>query len=110
VERLSDSDRKKIKLYLNVDMVASPNAGYLVQGGKGSDQDQAGPPGSATIARVLAPGAGVSSARRLRDDQVARSERLGHPVITMQVYAHVMPTMKAEAAARFASLIRGQQS
>jgi aminopeptidase S len=54
VERLSDSDRKKIKLYLNVDMVASPNAGYLVQGGKGSDQDQAGPPGSATIARVLA--------------------------------------------------------
>jgi len=35
---------------------------------------------------------------------------LGHPVITMQVYAHVMPTMKAEAAARFASLIRGQQS
>jgi len=73
VERLSDSDRKKIKLYLNVDMVASPNAGYLVQGGKGSDQDQAGPPGSATIARVLAPGAGVSSARRLRDDQVART-------------------------------------
>ena len=54
VEGLSDSDRKKIKLYLNVDMVASPNAGYLVQGGKGSDQEEAGPPGSATIGRVLA--------------------------------------------------------
>jgi integrase len=40
------------------------------------------------------------------------SERLGHasPVVTMHVYAHVMPTMQAEAAARFASLIRGQQS
>jgi aminopeptidase S len=54
VEGLSAADRKKIKLYLNVDMVASPNGGYLVQGGKGSDQDQAGPPGSATIGRVLA--------------------------------------------------------
>jgi integrase len=39
------------------------------------------------------------------------SERLGHasPMITMQVYAHVMPTMQAEAAARFAALI-GEQS
>jgi aminopeptidase S len=54
VEGLSDTDRRKIKLYLNVDMVASPNAGYLVQGGKGSDEETAGPPGSAMIARVLA--------------------------------------------------------
>jgi aminopeptidase S len=54
VRGLSNEDRKKIKLYLNVDMVASPNGGYLVQGGKGSDPDAAGPPGSATIAQVLA--------------------------------------------------------
>jgi aminopeptidase S len=54
VEGLSAGDRKKIKLYLNVDMVASRNGGYFVQGGKGGDTDEAGPPGSATIARVLA--------------------------------------------------------
>ena len=54
VEGLSAADRKKIKLYLNVDMVASRNGGYLVQGGKGSDEESAGPPGSATIGRVLA--------------------------------------------------------
>jgi aminopeptidase S len=51
---LSAADRKKIKLYLNVDMVASPNGGYLVQGGKGRDAETAGPSGSATIGRVLA--------------------------------------------------------
>jgi len=54
VEGLSAADRKKIKLYLNVDMVASPNGGYFVQGGKGSDPETAGPAGSATIGRVLA--------------------------------------------------------
>ena len=54
LEGLSDRDRNKIKLYLNVDMVASPNGGYFAQGGKGSDEEEAGPPGSATIGRVLA--------------------------------------------------------
>jgi aminopeptidase S len=54
VEGLSAADRKKIKLYLNVDMVASPNGGYFVQGGKGRDPETAGPAGSATIGRVLA--------------------------------------------------------
>lgn len=53
VEGLSADERNKIKLYLNVDMVASPNAGYLVQGGKGDDLSAAGPPGSETVARVL---------------------------------------------------------
>jgi Peptidase family M28 len=51
---LSVEDRKKIAMYLNVDMVASPNAGYFVQGGEGSDQKSAGPPGSAVIGRELA--------------------------------------------------------
>jgi aminopeptidase S len=54
VRGLSADNRKKIKLYLNVDMVASPNGGYFVQGGKGRDAETAGPPGSATIGRVLA--------------------------------------------------------
>ena len=54
VRGISNEDRKKIKLYLNVDMVASKNGGYFVQGGKGGDTDESGPPGSATIARVLA--------------------------------------------------------
>ena len=66
LEGLSADDRNKIKLYLNVDMVASPNGGYLIQGGtpggwwrrlgngEGSDPEATGPPGSATIGRVLA--------------------------------------------------------
>jgi integrase len=35
------------------------------------------------------------------------SERLGHAsvVITMEIYAHVMPGMQSDAAARFAALI-----
>ncbi|WP_232667628.1 M20/M25/M40 family metallo-hydrolase [Pseudonocardia sp. TRM90224] len=54
VESLSSADLKKIKMYLNVDMIASPNGGYIVQGGKGSDEEETGPPGSGTIAQVLA--------------------------------------------------------
>ena len=54
LEGLSAADRRKIKLYLNVDMVASPNGGYFVQGGRGSDSETAGPAGSAAIGRVLA--------------------------------------------------------
>jgi aminopeptidase S len=40
-------------LYLNVDMVASPNAGYFAQGGTGQDSSESGPPGSNTVAQVL---------------------------------------------------------
>ncbi|HEX4246425.1 MAG TPA: M20/M25/M40 family metallo-hydrolase [Pseudonocardia sp.] len=54
VKSLSKADRQKILLYLNVDMVASPNGGYLVQGGQGDDRSATGPEGSATIAKVLA--------------------------------------------------------
>jgi aminopeptidase S len=66
LDGLSAANRKKIKLYLNVDMVASPNGGYFVQGGEpggwwrrlwpgeGGDPETVGPPGSATIGRVLA--------------------------------------------------------
>lgn len=54
VENLSADERRTVMLYLNVDMIASPNGGYFVQGGKGSDESASGPAGSATVARVLA--------------------------------------------------------
>jgi aminopeptidase S len=54
LDGLSDADRGKIMAYLNVDMIASPNGGYFVQGGTGEDADTAGPPGSAAVGQVLA--------------------------------------------------------
>lgn len=54
LQSLSSADREKIMLYLNLDMVASPNAGYFAQGGKGNDKSETGAPGSAMVARVLA--------------------------------------------------------
>lgn len=53
VEGLSAAEREKVMLYLNVDMIASPNAGYLVQGGTGRGLEETGPPGSAEVAQVL---------------------------------------------------------
>jgi Zn-dependent M28 family amino/carboxypeptidase len=52
---LSEADRLKIALYLNLDMVASPNAAYLAYDGDNSDNVGAGPgpEGSATVERVL---------------------------------------------------------
>ena len=54
VESLSGPDRDRILAYLNADMVASPNAGYFVQGGEGRRPSQTGPAGSATVVRELA--------------------------------------------------------
>jgi aminopeptidase S len=53
VEALSRSDREKLMLYLNLDMLASPNPGYFVQGGVGDGDGETGPTGSAEVARVL---------------------------------------------------------
>jgi aminopeptidase S len=53
VKRLSRHDRKCILLYLNLDMIASPNAGYFVLGGEGKSAAKSGPPGSAQVACVL---------------------------------------------------------
>ena len=55
VEGLSEGDREKIALYLNLDMVGSPNAAYLAYDGDNSDNVGAGPgpEGSATVERVL---------------------------------------------------------
>lgn len=55
VESLSEQDRARLALYLNFDMVGSPNAGYLVYDGDDSDGlgGQPGPAGSETAEQVL---------------------------------------------------------
>ena len=52
---LSPADRQRIALYLNLDMVGSPNPVYLAYDGDDSDRTGAGPgpDGSATVERVL---------------------------------------------------------
>jgi aminopeptidase S len=70
VSTLSRHDRKCIVLYINLDMIASSNAGYFVLGGKGKTRATFGPPGSQRVARVLVEQlayAGVD-ARRTRFD------------------------------------------
>ena len=52
VDGLDQAGRAAIAPYVNLDMVASPNAGYFVQGGTGR-RDEAGPAGSATVAQEL---------------------------------------------------------
>lgn len=47
VENLSQEEKGRIKVYLNFDMIASPNFGYFIYDGDGSDYDLEGPPGSA---------------------------------------------------------------
>lgn len=53
VRSLAGAERDEIAAYVNVDMVASPNSGYFVQGGAGDDEEETGPAGSARIGRVL---------------------------------------------------------
>ncbi|MFD8551097.1 M28 family metallopeptidase [Streptomyces fradiae] len=55
VGALDDLGRKEIKLYLNFDMIASPNYGLFVYDGDDSDGvgAPAGPPGSAQIERDI---------------------------------------------------------
>lgn len=55
VDKLSPQQRHDIALYLNFDMLGSPNAGYLVHDGDDSDNTGAppGPEGSAGIERTL---------------------------------------------------------
>ncbi|WP_241260619.1 M28 family metallopeptidase [Rhodococcus sp. KRD197] len=55
VESLSEEDASNIALYLNFDMIGSPNAGYLAYDGDDSDQvgAPAGPSGSDAIERMF---------------------------------------------------------
>jgi aminopeptidase S len=52
VETLSRAERSRITLYLNLDMVASPNVAYLVESEGGCDEGS--PSGSTEVGRVLA--------------------------------------------------------
>jgi Zn-dependent M28 family amino/carboxypeptidase len=66
VKGLSDEDRARIALYVNVDVIASPNPGYLVLDGDDSDHvgRGPGPKGSGLVERVLVEGlaaAGVTA-------------------------------------------------
>ncbi|MEV4172037.1 M28 family metallopeptidase [Nonomuraea sp. NPDC049709] len=56
VESLSEAQRDRIRVYLNFDMVASPNYAYKLYDGDDSDNvgSPAGPPGSAQIEQQLA--------------------------------------------------------
>ncbi len=55
VRTLTEDERRKIALYLNFDMVASPNVGYFVYDGADSAHSGAGPgpPGSAAVEQTL---------------------------------------------------------
>ncbi|MGN9841518.1 M28 family metallopeptidase [Nonomuraea sp. H19] len=55
VESLSEEQRDRIRVYLNFDMVASPNYAYKLYDGDNSDNAgaPAGPPGSAEIEKQL---------------------------------------------------------
>lgn len=47
VNNLTPEEKARIKVYLNYDMIGSPNFGNFIYDGDGSDFDLAGPPGSA---------------------------------------------------------------
>jgi aminopeptidase S len=53
VDTLSRAERDDILLYLNLDMLASPNPGYFVLGGEGRSRAEHGPPGSVQVVCLL---------------------------------------------------------
>lgn len=53
VENLTDAEKAQIKVYLNYDMIASPNFGYFIYDGDGSEFGLEGPPGSAATERLF---------------------------------------------------------
>lgn len=76
VDGLTDADRARIGVYLNVDMAASPNAGYLVYDGDDSDRigDGPGPPGSAAVERLLVEGLAAAGVAAQGTDFTGRSD------------------------------------
>ena len=53
VEQLSQARFERIALYLNLDMIGSPNFGRFIYDGNGSKFEVEGPPGSAAIERTF---------------------------------------------------------
>jgi Zn-dependent M28 family amino/carboxypeptidase len=76
VQGLSDEERSRIALYLNLDMVGSPNAGYLVYDGDDSDHegDGPGPPGSGAIERTLVDSLAAEGVQAASTDFSGRSD------------------------------------
>jgi Zn-dependent M28 family amino/carboxypeptidase len=76
VQGLPEEERNRIALYLNLDMVGSPNAGYLVYDGDDSDREGAGPgpAGSAAIERALVEGLTAAGAPAAGTDFSGRSD------------------------------------
>ncbi|MFP5069685.1 M28 family metallopeptidase [Pseudonocardia nantongensis] len=76
VESLSPEDARRIALYLNFDMVGSPNAAYLALDGDDSDNEGAGPgpAGSGEIERVLAESLAGTGVRAEGTDFDGRSD------------------------------------
>lgn len=76
VEGLSDAGRAAIAAYLNVDMAASRNAGYLVYDGDDSDRvgEGPGPPGSAAIEKLLVDGLATAGVAADGADFTGRSD------------------------------------
>jgi Zn-dependent M28 family amino/carboxypeptidase len=76
VQGLPDEERNRIALYLNLDMVGSPNAGYLVYDGDDSDHegDGPGPRGSAAIERALVEGLAAAGVPAAGTDFSGRSD------------------------------------
>jgi len=61
VQGLGEADRDRIALYLNLDMVGSPNSGYYVLDGDGSDGgSRPAPEGSAAIEKALVDALGAA--------------------------------------------------
>jgi Zn-dependent M28 family amino/carboxypeptidase len=76
VQGLSEEERNRIALYLNLDMVGSPNAGYLVYDGDDSDREGEGPGprGSAAIERALVEGLAAAGVQGAGTDFDGRSD------------------------------------
>ncbi len=76
VRTLSEADRQKIGMYLNFDMVGSPNAGYFTYDGDDSDGVGAGPGpvGSAQIEQQLNDSFGAAGVRTEGTDFDGRSD------------------------------------
>jgi Zn-dependent M28 family amino/carboxypeptidase len=75
VKGLAAEERARIALYVNVDVVASPNPGYLVIDGDDSDHvgHGPGPKGSAVVERVLVEGLAAAGATTGGTDLSGRS-------------------------------------
>ncbi|TCK20432.1 M28 family metallopeptidase [Pseudonocardia endophytica] len=76
VEGLSEADRRAIAVYLNFDMVGSPNPGYLAYDGDNSDNvgEGPGPPGSGVLEQVLVDGLAAVGVRAQGTDFDGRSD------------------------------------